>query len=316
MLNKMPNDDEPQSGDKPPSSISPSLTQDSRARVGSVSWFKNLLKGKPSNSNSLREVLEDYIEELEESDNDLATENQTEILTNLIRTQGLEVSDVMIPRADIVAIQENADFEQLKKILADKQVSRIPVYKEDLDDVVGAIHIKDILSSLLLDRKFNIVEHIREVPIVSPSMPVMELLHAMRQDKKHMALVIDEFGGIDGLVTINDIIEAIVGDIEDEFDKEEAPQVIEKPDGSLLVDARMDIEDFEEIYGEILTEEEREDIETVGGIAIHLAGHVPSRGESFTHSSGMLLEIVDADARRINRLRIRHLPAKKSRDEV
>lgn len=315
MLSEMSDDDNPRSGAKNINPTTPPESE-SRARVGSVSWFKGLLSPKASNSNQLREALEDYIEVLEETEDAETIENQTEIITNVLKTQELTVIDVMIPRVDIVAIRADADFDGLKKILADKQVSRIPVYRDTLDDVIGAIHIKDVLSALLAGKNFHIEEHIREIPIVSPSMPIMDLLRMMREDKKHMALVIDEFGGIDGLVTINDVIEAIVGDIEDEFDKEEQPQVIEKADGSLLVDARMDIDDFEERYGEILSGEEREDVDTLGGLAMNLAGHVPSRGEIFEHASGMTLEIIDANARVVNRVRIRHLPSKKSRDEV
>ncbi|MEM6781273.1 MAG: transporter associated domain-containing protein, partial [Pseudomonadota bacterium] len=143
-----------------------------------------------------------------------------------------------------------------------------------------------------------------------PSMPVLDLMLQMRQSKKHMAMVIDEYGGIDGLVTIGDVLEAIVGEIDDEFDLDEHPEMIERNDGSVLADARVDIDEFEERYGELLTEEERNDIDTLGGLVFSVAGRIPARGEVLKHDSGIVFEILDADPRRINRLRIKNIPEK------
>lgn len=317
MLKKM-SDDEHHRGDANIISFSPTAKTETRAKSGPVSWFKDLLRGRVSNSNNLQEVLEDYIEELNEAEGvgEPAAESQKELITNILKTRGLRVSDVMVPRADIVAIEENATEDDLKILFRDDQLSRFPVYKCSLDHVIGVLHIKDLLACLLEGRKCKIADLVREVMIVPPGMPVMDLFITMRDDKKPMALVVDEHGGIDGLVTMNDVIEAIVGEIEDEFDTEEQPQIIEKPDGSIIADARLEIEDFEERYGNFLSPEEREDIETLGGLAFHLAGHVPKRGEILRHASGLVVEILDANASRVSRVRIRNLSANPTHDEV
>jgi len=154
---------------------------------------------------------------------------------------------------------------------------------------------------------------VRDVPIVSPSMPVLDLLLMMRQQKKHMVLVVDEYGGIDGLVTINDIVESIVGEIDDEYEAVPDGQIVEKADGTIMADGRVAISDFETRFMPILTDEEREeDIDTLAGLVITLAGRVPARGEILAHTSGAEFEIAEADPRRINRLRIRNLPQPQS----
>jgi CBS domain containing-hemolysin-like protein len=288
-----------------------------RVKSTTASWFRNLLRGKPTNSNQLQDAIEDYIEELKEADEDASVvESQKTFITNVINTRDMKVADVMVPRADIAAIDVESTPEDLKELFGQHQFSRFPVYRDSLDHVIGAIHIKDILSRMMHGAPYNISELVREVMFVSPSLPVMDMFVMMREDKKHMALVVDEHGGIDGLVTIVDVIEAIVGDIEDEFDIEEQPQIIEKPDGSLIADGRMDIEEFEERYGAFLQPEEREDVETLGGLAAHIAGRMPKRGESFKHASGMVLEVTEADSRRVKRLRLRNIPTVQPNDEV
>lgn len=314
-------EDEHSRGDANKNTPSPSsiTTNETRARPRAVAWLRNLLRGdRPSNSNEqLQEALEDYIEELKESDlDDTSVDNQKELITNVLNTRDLRVNDIMVPRADIVAIEKSDTMDELKKLFVEKQFSRLPVYEETLDRIVGFIHIKDILNCLLDNRTCQIADMVRETLIVHPGLPIMDLFKAMREGKKPMAMVVDEHGGIDGLVTVNDVIEAIVGDIDDEFDHEEAPQLIEKPDGSVIADARMDIEDFEERFGLFLDAEEREDIETLGGLAFHIAGRVPTRGETLKHDSGVALDILDADGRRVKRVRVRNLPVRDTGDDV
>lgn len=317
MLNM--SDDEHSRGNADKDKPSPSLVAQTepRPRPRAVSWLKNLMGGRASNSNELQEVLEDYIEELKESDlDDESVDNQKELITNVLNTRDLRVSDVMVPRANIVAIEQDATMDDIKKLFAEKQFSRLPVFAENLDKVVGWIHIKDILNCLLENKPCSLPDMMREAMIVHPGLPIMDLFKLMREDKKHMALVVDEHGGIDGLVTVNDVIEAIVGDIDDEFEHDDGPQFFEKPDGSITVDARADVDDFEERYGKFLSADEREDIETLGGLAFHIAGRIPKRGEILRHSSGVTLDILDADGRRVNRVRIRNLPHQDSSDEV
>ena len=318
MLSEM-SDDEPDPRHSAPVKTSPQPSSpESAARNNNpVSWLKSLVRGKASNSNNLREALEDYIEELEESSDEASIDTHHELVANVLQTHEKSADDVMIPRADIVAIDVNAPFDELKLILMDKQYSRIPVYSETLDNVLGTIHIKDILAKLLAGEEIILSDMVREVEIISPSMPVVDLLQMMRKDRRHMVLVMDEFGGIDGLVTINDVMEVIVGDIDDEFDMEEdEPRILEKQDGSLIADGRMDIDDFEERYGRILTAEEREEIDTLGGLALSLAGRVPQRGMVLRHSSGMTVEVLHVDKARVHRLRLRDLPPRSNGDEV
>lgn len=307
MMDKMldnTNDQAPQTAEPP----SPKTTQSGHSKSGLFGWLKSFSKGK-NGSENLREALEEYIEELNDNgENQLIAQHEQALITNVLRLRDLTVVDVMIPRADIVAIDINTSQEDLMALLAEKQFSRLPVYKDSMDQIVGTIHIKDILSQLAVRKDFTVKELMREVPIVSPSMPLLDIMLQMRQTKKHMAMVVDEYGGIDGLVTIGDVLESIVGEIDDEFDPEEQPEIDERPDGTVLADGRVDIEEFEERYGQLLSEEERNDIDTLGGLVFSVAGRIPARGEVLKHESGLVFEILDADPRRINRLRIKNIP--------
>lgn len=275
-----------------------------------MDWVRGLVKGR--GDTSLRDALAEYI--TEQNDDECGTAAHERVLiSNILNLRDMTVTDVMIPRADIAAISLDTTREDLLSLLAEKQFSRLPVYKETLDDIIGTIHIKDILASIATGKDMVIKDIIRNVPIVSPAMPVLDLLLMMKQKRRHMAMVIDEFGGIDGLVTIGDVIEAIVGEIEDEYDQDDQPQIKEKEDGSVIVDARYDIEEFEEKYGELLDEDEREDVDTLGGLVFSIAGRVPARGEILTHDSGMVFEILDADPRRVHRVLIRNIPLPSAR---
>lgn len=257
---------------------------------------------------SLRDVLEDYIESLEDKPDIPVTGHEKSILSNVLGLRDLKVSDVMIPRADILAIDINTPFPEVMAFIAARPLSRYPVFRNTMDDIAGTIHIKDILTKMAAAEPVVLSDLVRDVPIVSPALSVVDLLLLMRESRKHMALVVDEYGGIDGLVTIGDITESIIGEIDDEFDPETDADIIAKPDGSLIVDARVDIRTFEAQAGPILSEDERENVDTVGGLASALAGHVPSRGEMLSHPSGAIFEILDADPRRVKRLRVRNLP--------
>lgn len=318
-MNKMSDDEPPPAQVEKNPALSSPQAPESKAKAGPVAWLKDFVRGRGDNSSNLKEALDDYIEELKEANEDTDTaslESQKLFITNVIKTHDLSVEDIMAPRPDMVAIPQTASIEDLQDAFKKSHFSRMPVYAENLDHIVGILHIKDILLHLLDNKPVQLAEILREALFVSGSLPVMDLFLMMREGKRHMALVVDEHGGIDGLVTMNDVIEAIVGDIEDEFDHDEEPDIVEKPDGSLLADARMDIEDFEERYGRILTEEEREDIGTLGGLINHVAGRVPKRGEIFRHSSGMIMEVIESDKRRIHKARLRNIPPLAANDEV
>ncbi|MGB0719888.1 MAG: hemolysin family protein [Bdellovibrionales bacterium] len=265
---------------------------------------------KPKHDTSLREAIEEYIEEPESFSDDTETLQERALFSNILALRDISVDQVMIPRADIIAIDVEAPREELLGILAEKQVSRLPVYRGTLDDVLGTVHLKDIIACIANDKDIHIEELMTDVPIVSPSMPVLDLMLTMRQNRRHMALIVDEYGGIDGLATIGDIVETIIGEIEDEHDGPATPKMIEDADGSIIADARLYIETFEETYGTLLDEEERDESDTIGGLVFSLAGRIPVRGEVLSHPSGMEFEVMDADPRRIHVVRIRNIPQK------
>ncbi|ATR21756.1 Magnesium and cobalt efflux protein corC [Roseomonas mucosa] len=229
------------------------------------------------------------------------------LLGNVLKLRGKTALDVMVPRADIVAMPEKLTLQQAIELIQREGHSRLPVYRENLDDIVGMVHIKDVFAAVGHEAAFDLKAILRKPLFVAPQIPVLDLLLQMRMARIHLALVVDEYGGIDGLVTIEDLVETIVGDISDEHDEEELPQIVERPDGTLDVDARMPVEDFEARMGPILTpEEHHQDIDTVGGLVFTLAGRVPKKGELVSHpGSGLEFRVLESDPRRIRRLRVR-----------
>jgi CBS domain containing-hemolysin-like protein len=280
-------------------------------------WLRSLL-GARNGDSSLRETISELIEEIEESEDESEAgvpfgSHEKVLLTNIVRLRHLTAYDVMIPRADIIAIDESTDLQELLTLVEEEGHSRLPVFKGTLDEVIGFIHIRDIIPYATKPERFRVKNILRELPVVAPSMRVLDLLLEMRLRRTHMALIVDEYGGIDGLITIEDLVEEIVGEIEDEHDVDDEPRMKRRPDGALMADARLEIDDFEEQLGPILSDEEREeDIDTLGGLVFHLAGRVPARGELIEHpNSGIVFEVVQADPRRIKRLRIRNEPMPK-----
>ncbi len=249
----------------------------------------------------------ELIEEREETETPINADERM-LLENILSLQTVVATDVMVPRAEIIAVEADTPLPELVKLMSRTAHSRLPVYRETLDDVIGMVHIKDVLAHSGNHDSKPLSELTHEVLIVSPSMRALDLLLQMRSKRIHMALVVDEYGGIDGLVTIEDLVEEIVGEIQDEHDVE-PPAMIERPDGSIIADARTKIEEFEERAGPVLTPEERqEDIDTLGGLVFSLIGRVPSRGEVIRHSSGLEFEVTEADPRRIKQLRMRNVP--------
>jgi magnesium and cobalt transporter len=204
-----------------------------------------------------------------------------------------------------VAIDVSASVGDLVALFSREEHSRIPVYQGNLDNAIGMVHIKDVIVAQSKGATVRLGSMVRDVLFVAPSMHVLELLLEMRFKRIHMALVVDEFGGVDGLLTIEDLVEEIVGDIDDEYDEDTEPQLVRRPDGALDADARVSLETFENVVGPILSEEERAEIDTLGGLVFDLLGRVPIRGELVKHPSGMEVEILEADPRRVRRLRVR-----------
>ncbi|MDE1900859.1 MAG: HlyC/CorC family transporter [Alphaproteobacteria bacterium] len=257
----------------------------------------------PADADALREVVEDLMEEpLSESGISPA---ERMLLANIIKLRERRVGDCMVPRADIVAVDVSAPIRELVDEMTTNGYSRIPIYRGTLDDVIGFVHVKDIVPCLAQGRACIIADLLRPVMYVAPSMPASRLLLQMRHTRQHMAMVIDEFGGIDGLVSIEDLVEEIVGEIDDEHDEPGAPPIIARADGTLLADARLTIEAFEHQTGLHLPPLDGQDVDTLGGYVAHLAGRVPMVGENIASESGLSFDVLEMKQSRINRLRIR-----------
>lgn len=241
----------------------------------------------------------------------------------------LRVEDVMVPRADIIAVENSAGLHEIASAFREAGHSRLPVYKDTLDDPMGMVHIKDLLPYLMLDAKGRsgktypnkrVIQYIRRaVLFVPPSMLAQDLLRRMQAKRVHMAIVVDEYGGTDGLVTLEDLLEPIVGDIEDEHDDTEAQIVKIAGTGTKAIweaDARVGIDDFETAFGrDFATPDEEDDVDTLGGLVFTLAGRVPERGEVIHHPDGIEFEVIDADPRRVKRLRIQSRSAAHKKPE-
>lgn len=268
-------------------------------------FFYSFFK-KKEGEGSLRETLEELIEEEEIEDTSLAPDER-EMLTNILHLRDLTAKDLMITRAEIIAVPHESSLEDVKNTFKTNKVMRLPVYRQTLDEILGYVHLRDLLEAT--PKTFKLQNYLHKIDFISPSMRVLDLLLKMRSSGEKVAIVVDEYGGVDGLVTMGDLVEEIVGDIQDVAQMSNPLYFFKRPDGVIVVDGRMDIEDLEEHIGLLRTEEEKEeDIDTVGGLVFHLANRVPQRGELISHPSGIEFEIIEADSRRIKRVAIRGIP--------
>jgi len=306
-------------------------------------WFTGIrarlgLPGAPT----LRATLENALKNAGEPQAFSAEER--EMLLRILRFGALQVEDVMVPRADIIAVDENQPIRELLKTFGAAGVSRVPLYRETLDDARGMVHVKDVLRWMMgdalgrrasegqqlrasakppaaadrapapdlsrVDLSTSIVSAKLRRPMifVPPSMPAANLLLRMQSTHTHMALVVDEYGGTDGLVTIEDLVEQIVGDIEDEHDEAEAANIASDAKQGLITAARTPVRELEAYLGlKLLKPEDESEIDTLGGLIFSLVGRVPARGELIPHPAGIEFEVLDADRRRVKKLRV-HLP--------
>lgn len=286
-----------------------------------ASWFERLLATFGLGEEpDLRELIEDA---LARSKSDTLSLQERGMLRRILRFGKLTVEDVMVPRADIIAVDESVSLENLMWVFRKAEHSRLPVYRATLDDPLGMIHIRDLMSWITeeadsddgldlakvnLKRSVASIHIARELIYVPGSMSVLDLLLKMQTSQLHLALVVDEYGGTDGLVSIEDLVEEVVGEIADEHDVEDEPMIHVDQRLGLIADARTPVEDLEQHLGiELVTEEQDEDIDTIGGVVFSIMGRIPARGELVKHPSGIEFEVLDADPRRIKKLRI-HLP--------
>jgi CBS domain containing-hemolysin-like protein len=264
------------------------------------------------------------------------------MLKNILALRERRIDDVMVPRTDIVAVQQEITLGELIKVFEKAGHSRLVVYNDTLDDPIGMVHIRDLIAFMAgraiasgetsrrkrplpagldfkgidLDMTLAAAKIMRELLFVPPSMPALDLLTQMQATHIHLALVVDEYGGTDGLVSMEDIVEQIVGDISDEHDEDELPSVVRQPDGSFVADARAGLEDVTEAIGaDFNVDEEAKEVDTIGGYMMAKVGRLPSRGELVPGPPGFEIEVLDADPRRIKRVRIHHSKTRNSNRE-
>jgi len=287
-----------------------------------ASWFERLLQTFGLGEEpDLRELIEDA---LARSKSDTLSTQERSMLRRILQFGTLTVEDVMVPRADIIAVDDTVSVAELMDVFRQAEHSRVPVYHETLDDPRGMVHIRDLMSWITseaeadegtlnlakvdLPRSIASINILREILYVPGSMSVLDLLLKMQTTRLHLALVVDEYGGTDGLVSIEDLVEEVVGDIADEHDVEDEPLIKSDPRLGLVADARTPIFDLEKYLAlELASEEQEEEVDTLGGLVFAIAGRIPARGELVRHPSGIEFEVLDADPRRIKKLRI-HLP--------
>lgn len=268
-------------------------------KINFPSFFK---KTKNNIDKNLDKELEQFVaKRINAADsNGKKLSHENELLKNLAGLRGITASDVMVPRIDIVSVAMSDDFNEIVKQLIKTNHSRVPVRNESLDDIVGILHIKDVLANLFLKEKRDITTLLKKPIFVSPSISLLDLLYEMRVKRRHLALVVDEYGGIDGLVTIEDLVEELVGEIEDEHDLSSECRLEKVEDGSVIVEARITIDLLEGFISSIRKEDLSDEIDTLGGFIISIAGRVPVKGEVIRYSpSGMKFEILEADPRKV-----------------
>jgi magnesium and cobalt transporter len=279
-------------------------------REKKLSWFKRLkhslisfLRSEESFEESLTELIEEH-----ESYGNKVSHEEKEMLQNIINYGDLKVNDVMVPRSEVKALPDTATLDDFKELLLKKTHTRIPIYHENLDNVKGFVNVKDLLPWIYRrdQLKWDIDKLIREIFIVSPSMKLIDLLVKMKQSRIHIAIIVDEYGCTDGLVTFEDLVEEIVGEIEDEFDENKDSDMIKIREDVFVVNAREDIEKIESYCGISLNYDgEKGDYDSIGGLIMHVLGRLPKKGEQLFFSSGVSVEIIDCNPRRINKVIIR-----------
>ena len=268
--------------------------------------FKKFFFKKKTENNNLKQSIETVL------DNDLKgtegiSKHERLMLLNILKIDGIRSSDIMIPRADIGAVELNDSFEKVLEVFIKEAHSRVPIYEKNLDNIIGMIHIKDLVNYQNQKKtETNFLQNLkREILEIPPSMPVLDLLLKMQLTRLHMGIVIDEYGCTDGLVTIEDVIEEITGEIEDEHDEKNLPMLIKSSLNTFEASARIEIDELQKVTNvEFLNSYDNDDVDTLGGLIFSITGRVPQRGEIIKHSSGTTFEIKDADPMKIKSVKV------------
>ena len=268
--------------------------------------FKKFFSKKNTGNNNLKQSIETVL------DNDLKgtegiSKHERLMLLNILKIDGIRSSDIMIPRADIGAVELNDSFEKVLEVFIKEAHSRVPIYEKNLDNIIGMIHIKDLVNYQNQKKtETNFLQNLkREILEIPPSMPVLDLLLKMQLTRLHMGIVIDEYGCTDGLVTIEDVIEEITGEIEDEHDEKNLPMLIKSSLNTFEASARIEIDELQKVTNvEFLNSYDNDDVDTLGGLIFSITGRVPQRGEIIKHASGTTFEIKDADPMKIKSVKV------------
>ena len=272
-----------------------------------TSWKNWLIKKLISSEASKGEILNFIIKDDENKKiYEFEDNNEKNLMNNILNLNNKSVEDIMVTRAEIVAVEKNQSIDKILLIFGNKAHSRMPVYEKNLDNTLGFFHIKDLIKSIS-NKDFQIDNIIREVLYVAPKSPILDLLKRMRFSRIHMGLVVDEFGGVDGLVTIEDLVEEIVGEIEDEHDANDNEVFIKIDEKTIVVEAAYKIEELEKYFGINITLDSEQEIDTVGGMLIFIANKVPKNNQSFIFNNELQLKVVKASDRRIITLEIKKI---------
>ncbi len=276
--------------------------------IDKKNFIRNWLIKKLLVDESTKQDVLNFITNQENNTENISTKNselddEKSLIKNIINLSEKSVEDVMVPRAEIISIEKNQKIKEILKIIKHESHSRMPVYDQNLDNSLGFFHIKDFIKNIK-NEKFKLKDILRQVLYVAPKSPILELLKRMRSSRIHMGLVVDEFGGVDGLVTIEDLVEEIVGEIEDEHDAEDQEiQYVKINETTIIVDASYRIDELEEIF-KIKIDTNEETIDTVGGLVLYIANKVPKINETFLFKNLLKFEVINADNRRIFRVKV------------
>ena len=272
-------------------------------------WLiKKLLTKETSQEDILNFLAKEEKETISSEDNNaLEDNNEKNLIKNILNLNQKSVEDIMVPRAEIISIEKKKTIKEILLVIKNESHSRMPVYDQNLDNVLGFLHIKDVIININ-NKNFIINDILREVLYVAPKSPILELLKRMRSSRIHMGLVVDEFGGVDGLVTIEDLVEEIVGEIEDEHDAEDDEVKIKRVnDRTIIVDASYKIIELEDFFQLKIKEAKEEEIDTVGGLVSYVANKVPNINEVFVFNNQLKFKILEADERRVIALEIKKI---------
>ena len=282
------------------------MNQDSQEKLSL--WKSWLIKKLLSNDSSKEEIL-NLIANEDNSTDGFKTENynnEKNLIKNILQLENKNVEDVMVPRGEIISVENNKTYNQISELIKEETHSRFPVYEKNLDNIIGFFHVKDFIT--INETNFNINNILREVLYVAPKSPILELLNRMRLSRIHIALVVDGVGGVDGLVTIEDLVEEIVGEIEDEHDAEDIDEeIIKKEKNLLLVNASYKIDELEKDFNVKLNFDDEDEIETVGGLVFSKINRIPTNDEEFNIDDIVKIKILKANERKILTVQIRKL---------